>query len=637
MVHILYSLKGSRQGLLSANLVLLNLIFWIASAACGFTQVPATPQQLTVTPYERHLNLSWEADTAGNVSGYNIYRSTDGGNQFTFLKSVTSRDRSYAFDWTGDEGLELARHYRVTALAGPFSESTPSATVGARTFAMSDEQLLEMEQYAAFRYFWDYGHPVSGMAPERNTTPNVVTSGGSGFGVMAIVVAVERGWITREAALERMVQLVSFLQNADRFHGVFPHWMDGNTGKVIPFSQYDNGGDLVETAFLMQGLLTVRAYFNRATPLEAAVRAVITDLWEEVEWNWYRRNNSSVLYWHWSPNYGWQMNFPLRGFNEAHIVYILAVASPTHPIPASLYQSGWASNNYVNNSIQFGYPVLTGPFAGGPLFFAHYSYLGFDPRGIKDKYCNYFTRNRNHALIHRAYAIANPENHAGYSAACWGLTASDNPWGYAAHDPFPSNDNGTITPTAALASFPYTPEYSMAALRHFYRDIGEKLWGDFGFLDAFNPDQNWYAKSYIAIDQGPIVAMIENHRSGLLWKLFMQTPEIAPALAAIGFVPDPLPTTAPPKADFEIHISPNPTPHNTTARIVLAVPKPAVLSIAVTNIQGQLLRVLEAPRAYAEGDHAIAFDTKDLAPGSYFIQVQNINTLQIVTKKIIIF
>jgi len=589
----------------------------------GFAQPAAVPQQLIVTPYEQHLNLSWKAGPEPNISGYKIYRSTDGGNQFTFLKSVAGRNTTYAFDWTGDEGQALTRHYRVTAVAGPTMESVPSETASATTFTMNDEQLLEMEQYAAFRYFWDFGHPVSGMAPERNTTPNVVASGGSGFGIMAIVTGVERGWITRAAAIDRMVQIVSFLQNADQFYGAFPHWMDGNTGKVIPFSQYDNGGDLVETAFLMQGLLTARQYFNQNTALEKAVRDAITGIWENVEWDWYRRNNSNVLYWHWSPNFGWQMNFPLRGFNETHIVYILAIASPTHAIPASLYQSGWTAGNYRNNSIHFGYPIFTGPFGGGPLFFAHYSYLGFDPRNIKDKFCNYFTRNRNHALIQQQYAVLNPENHKGYSADCWGLTASDNPWGYSAHDIQPANDNGTITPTAALASFPYTPTHSMAALRHFYRNIGEKLWGDFGFRDAFNLDQNWYATSYIAIDQGPIVAMIENHRSGLLWNLFMQNPEIQPALDAIGFVPDNSPVEDLKKTGFEVSVSPNPATSAEVVTLKMNLPEAVSFSIALSDSAGKQLRTLSDQQHYAAGVHQIEIDVKNIKPGVYVLHFSN--------------
>ncbi|MFN4254080.1 MAG: glucoamylase family protein [Saprospiraceae bacterium] len=533
----------------------LCLIFCAAwGAAIG--QVPP-PGQFEAQPFERHVELTWQ--TASGASGYEIWRSEDGGTTFSLLEKITGGSQKFRLDWTGDEGVPVSRTYKIRSLAPNGQAGDFSAPVAATTFPMTDDELMEMVQRATFRYFWEGAHPVSGMARERNTSGNTVTTGGTGFGLMAIVVAAERGWVSRTDAVNRLLQIVSFLQIADRFHGVFPHWMNGVDGNVVAFSQFDDGADLVETAFLMQGLLTVRAYFSGNNPTEAALRDVITGLWEDVEWDWFRRNGSNVLYWHWSPNYGWQMNFALRGFNETMICYLLAAASPTHPVPASLYQTGWAGGGYTNPSVHFGYPIYCGPFGGGPMFFAHYSFMGFDPRGRKDQFCNYFTRNRNHALIQNAYSKANPEQHVGYSADCWGLTASDNPWGYLAHDMYPTNDNGTIAPTAALASMPYTPAESMAALRHFYRVLGDRLWGPQGFYDAFNLDANWFASSYLAIDQGPIVGMIENHRTGLLWQKFMSNPEIQPALDAIGFVPDV--SDAPevlPENLTEIAVFPNP-------------------------------------------------------------------------------
>ena len=587
-------------------------------------QTVLPPAGLTAVPYERHIELTWEPVTAPNVTGYKIYRSDD-GNNYIFLKQTGKQN--YAFDWTGDEGIGVTRTYKVTTVAGAAVESEKSEPATATTFPMNDDQLFDMEQHAAFRYFWDLAHPVSGMARERNTSGDIITTGGSGFGIMAIVAGVERGWITRDAAVNRMVQIISFLQFADRFHGVFPHWMNGNNGNVVPFSQFDDGGDLVETAFLMQGLLAARAYFDGNTDLEKALRDGITNIWEDVEWDWYRRNGSGVLYWHWSPNYAWQMNFPLRGFNEAHIVYLLAMASPTHAVPASLYQSGWtSSSSYKNNSIHFGYPIYTGPFGGGPMFFAHYSYLGFDPRYKKDAFCNYFIRNRNHALIQQAYSVANPENHVGYSGDCWGLTASDNPFGYLAHDIYPTNDNGTIAPTAALASMPYTPENSMAALRHFYRNTGEKLWSDFGFTDAFNRDQNWFSSSYLAIDQGPIVVMMENQRSGLFWNLFMQNPEIQPVLDAVGFVVDSTVVSGVSMletAGFDVSVFPNPTPADGVVSMEIASIKNTTLSISLVDVNGRIVKNIIQNKAYPIGIHQEQWHTKEITSGTYWLRLSD--------------
>ena len=409
--------------------------------------------------------------------------------------------------------------------------SVPSDTVEAATRVFSDDELLDMVQQYTFRYFWDFADPASGMARERNTSGNTVTSGGSGFGIMAMLVGIERGFITRDQGIARMQKILTFLENADRFHGAWSHWIDGNTGHVIPFSQQDNGGDLVETGFLVQGLLAARNYFNHDTPAEQGIAQKITDLWEAVEWDWYRQNNSNVLYWHWSPDNNWAINMQIRGWNEAAIIYILAIASPTHGVPASLWQTGWAGNsNYVNGKTFYGYKLDVGWDKGGPLFFAHYSFLGFDPRHKKDAYANYFINNRNHTLINRAYCIDNPQNFTGYSENCWGLTASDDPDGYMAHEPVSGRDNGTITPTASLSSMPYTPEESINALKYLYRNLGKKIWGPMGFYDAFNQKRNWYTTSYLAIDQGPIIDMIENYRSQLLWNNFMANTEIQQAL-----------------------------------------------------------------------------------------------------------
>lgn len=605
-------------------------------AGCLSAQPPAAPENLTAMGYDSHVELTWTPSTSPNVTGYQIYRSEDGGGSFNLLKSVDASATSL-IDWTGDEGQNLTRQYRIRSTvfagSGDFSD-----TATAETKTMSDEQLMEMVQRQTFRYFWDYAHPVSGLARERNNgDPQVVTSGGSGFGILSIIVAVERGWISRSAAVDRMIKILSFLQLADRFHGVFPHWMDGSTGNVVPFSQYDNGGDLVETAFLMEGLLTARQYFDADTPVENALRNIITGLWEDVEWDWYRKNNSNVLYWHWSPNYQWQMNFQIRGFNEAQIIYLLAMASPTHGVPASLYTSGWTAGNYKNNASYYGYPVLVGPALGGPLFFAHYSYLGFDPRHKKDAFCNYFVRHRNHALIHYKHSIANPEGHAGYSAECWGLTASDDPWGYSAHDPYPTNDNGTITPTAALASMPYTPQESLAALRHFYRSLGGRLWGQYGFYDAFNPDQDWYASSYLAIDQGPIVAMIENARTGLLWDLFMQNPEIQPALDAAGFVDDltGLEENAFEKMGFDVLVYPNPATPDGMLNLEFSTREKQKLTLGITDETGRNLRIFFREKEMNSGLHLETLPLKGFADGVYFLEISAENGAKLTRKFVI--
>jgi len=399
---------------------------------------------------------------------------------------------------------------------------------------ISDEELLTHVQRQTFRYFWEFAHPASGMARERNTSGDLVTTGGSGFGIMALIVGVERGFISRSQGVERLERMVSFLESADRFHGAWSHWVNGNTGAAIPFSANDNGGDLVETSLLMQGLLTARQYLTSGVPAEKQLIDRINGLWRSVEWDWYRRDGQDVLYWHWSPDKGWAMNMPIRGWNEGLVTYVLAAASPTHDIPKAVYDKGWArSGDMRNGSTYENITLPLGPVYGGPLFFSHYSFLGIDPRGLTDVYADYWTQNVNHTLINYGYCVQNPRNYVGYGPVCWGLTASDNPEGYAAHSP--TNDLGVITPSAALSAFPYTPDQSMAALKFFYYSLGDRLWGDYGFYDSFNITQQWFADSYLAIDQGPIIVMMENYRTGLLWNLFMSAPEVKAGLRKLGF------------------------------------------------------------------------------------------------------
>jgi hypothetical protein len=401
---------------------------------------------------------------------------------------------------------------------------------------IGDNALLDLVQQQTFKYFWDFGHPVSGLARERsNATPDVVTSGGSGFGVMAIIAAINRGFITRTQGLQRIQTIVSFLKNtAPKFHGAFSHWMNGSTGAVVPFAGNDDGADLVETSYMIMGLLCARQYFNGVDVAETNLRADINLLWQGVEWDWFRRDGKKVLYWNWSPNFGWAVNVPIQGWNECLITYVLSASSPTHSIPKAVYDSGFARNgSMVNNNSFYGYQLPLGPNSGGPLFFEHYSFLGINPNGLNDAYANYTVQTKNHTLINYTYCVANPKKWFGYSDSCWGLTASDIPNGYTASSP--TNDVSVIAPTAAISSLPYTPTESMKALKFFYYVLGDKIWGQYGFRDAFSLHNLWYANSYLAIDQGPIIVMIENHRSGLLWNLFTSCPEVKAGLISLGF------------------------------------------------------------------------------------------------------
>lgn len=403
---------------------------------------------------------------------------------------------------------------------------------------ISPDSLLTLVQKQTFRYFWDYAHPVSGLARERLGSGDIVTSGGSGFGLMAILTGIERSFISRQEGFERLNKIVSFLNDpsCDTFHGAYSHWMNGSTGKVYPFSQKDNGGDLVETAYLVQGLLTVREYFRDGSAAEQVLCDTITSMWEDVEWDWYRNNGQNRLFWHWSPNFLWEINMPVTGWNEALIVYVLAASSPTHSITKQVYDEGWARNGAYpmkNGKTFYNITLPLGEDYGGPLFFSHYSFLGLDPRDLNDQYANYWNQNVSHTLINYNYCVVNPKSKRGYGPDCWGLTASDIQNGYSASSPL--NDLGVIAPTASISSIPYTPEASMRAIEFFYYILGDRLWGEYGFHDAFNLTSLWFAGSYIAIDQGPIICMIENYRTGFLWDLFMSSTDVQNGLTKLGF------------------------------------------------------------------------------------------------------
>jgi hypothetical protein len=425
----------------------------------------------------------------------------------------------------------------------PTTPETPSAQ-------LTDEQLLDLVEKQTFKYFWDFAEPNSGLARERyhpdgnypDNDANIVTTGGSGFGILSIIAADSRGYITRGAFMTRMAKVATFLENADRFHGAWPHWMNGETGRVKPFGTKDNGGDLVETAFLCEGIICVREYLKNGNEAEKALAARYDALWKGVDWDWFR-NGKDVLYWHWSPDYNWEMNFPLEGYNECLITYIMASASPTHGITPDAYHKGWARNGGIKSAnTKYGYPlILKHNYAeefGGPLFWAHYSYVGLDPHQLTDRYANYWDVNYNQVMIDYKYCLENPNHYTGYGADYWGLTASytrnaDGTTGYTAHAP--NNDTGVISPTAAVSSVVYTPEQSIAVMRNLYENHSSLAWGPAGFYDAHSQKYNWSVKWYLAIDQGPMAVMIENHRSGLLWNLFMNAPEVKQGLQKLDF------------------------------------------------------------------------------------------------------
>jgi hypothetical protein len=495
------------------------------------------PEQLKAHAYPAHVELNWQNKVGFT---YEIFRSTDNG--ISFIKAGESNTDTF-MDFFG-KPVEKEHTFIYRILPKGFKLENPDAVkfeVKTLVLPESDDALLDMAQRYTTRYFYDFAQPQAGLARERSNDTNgdIITTGGTGFGIMALIAGAERNYFSRNDACKAINKIVTFLEKTERFHGAWAHWYDARTGKPFSFSKYDDGGDLVETAFLTQGLLTARSYFKNGNTDETQLSGRITQLWNSIEWNWYTQGTDS-LYWHWSKNYGFKMNHRIKGFDETMITYILAASSPTYPIERSVYENCYKNSTYYfNGKSYYGIKLDLGMEYGGPLFFTHYSFLGLNPNGLSDNNTNYFEQNRAHALIQIAYAKENPKKHVGYGENCWGFTSSDDPIiGYSSHDLFTNDENGTISPTAALASIVYTPKESMEALKHFYYDKGKILFGKYGFYDAFNMDLvegQQVVHSYLAIDEGPIAVMIENYRSGLLWKLFMSNPEIETGLKKLGF------------------------------------------------------------------------------------------------------
>lgn len=520
----------------------------------AFKSIATVPpvQNLSATGYDSHTELSWNKSLDG--LSYRVYASFDQGKNFE-LRTETSENIYLDFVSGNQRNQQIV--YRVnTVMQG--RESLPAEkTATLRDF--TDDELLDLVQRYSFRYFWEGAHQATGMALERsNGNGRTAASGATGMGLMAMIVAHERQYQPREEVKDRILKILYFLENCDRFHGAWAHWYNADTYRATPFSTLDNGGDLVETSFVAQALIALKNYFSGTDSKSVEIRSKSEKLWREIDWTWYRQTGQNVLYWHWSPDYNFQMNMKVTGWNECLITYLMAAASPTFPIDKSVYEQGYARNgNMLRKRNFYGYEINLMPDWGGPLFWLHYTHLGINPHGLKDQYADYWQEFVNTAKIHHRYAVENPLNHKNYSDKCWGLTASDDPYGYTAHKPM-NNDNGTISPTAALASMPYSPEESLKALKYFYRERGSELFGIYGPYDAFNDNLNWVKKAYLGIDQGPIVVMIENHRTGLLWNRVMKDEQVKSGLNKLGFQYQVSTSVLIPESSARFELYPNP-------------------------------------------------------------------------------
>lgn len=543
------------------NRILSVLIIIIIFVSCKIPVEKTVKKQNIYNEYtffakghDKRIDIRWEPGPEQDdpsFDGYKIYYATESDpedfqHRNTFDTNGVRKINIYS-DWIDSNGVK--HYYKVRVKTTDNEYDLYPLIASATTKAESDEEFLTGVQEATFRYFYDGGHPVSGLTRERYPWDNACTIGGTGMGLMAMPIGVERGFASRQDVAEHVLKMLRFLDdNADRFHGAWPHWLDGETGEAI-FFMSSIRSDLVETAFLMEGILTVRQYFDGSNAVETEIRQIADSLWSEegncVEWEWFLNGSPNTLTWHWSPTEGFANSRPVVGFDETMMTYLLAIACPNedHDIPVTAFKDGYCRGGgspYTINTEYYGYIQYLAnggntSAKGMPLFFTHYSFLGFDPRGKNDGNLQhgitYFNAFKYISLIDRAYCITD----GGFAFPLWGLTASINPWGYGVQTP--DSNNGTITPTAFIGAIPYVGEDSIETMRYVYDTYTWQIWGEFGFKDSFNPGQNWFpgdeyiglgynSEYYLAIDQGPIVIMIENYRTGLLWKLFMSHPDI---------------------------------------------------------------------------------------------------------------
>lgn len=538
----------------------------VAATVC-FAEPRPAPELQGIRALGRYgrVDLIWAqpSSPAGNEGAgeeplfFEIERRGPGETSFRRINKLLWTTNVYG-DFIGMMGGTYAYRVRGIRVSEDGKEKTYSAwspVVEASPRGATPESLMMEVQEASFRYFYNWRHPVSGLAREK-TPPRQIetinnltlrylrqvrdskqlcTTGATGMGMFNLVVGVERGFITRGEGIAWALQMLQFLSSkAERFHGAFSHWLEGDTGRTLPFAgPEDNGADTVETAFLASGFIVLREYFTGDDAAEKEIRQLADGLWRDIEWDWFTRGEGqgAPLYWHWSPNYGWDKEVPVRGFNEAAILYVLAVASPTHAIRPDSYRKAWQHTGYGSTREAFGIPMTLGHKLGPPLFFTHYSYLGLDPRRISYRGETYYEHFRKFCQVQVKYAASKANVFKGYGPL-WGLTASSGPKGYGVYSPG-EKDDGTIAPTAALSSMPYLPKEGYAFLENLYLKYARELWKDYGFTDAFNLTQQWVSPLLLGIDAGPIAPMIENARTALCWKIFMKAPEVQAGLKTI--------------------------------------------------------------------------------------------------------
>ena len=516
------------------------------------------------------------------------------------------------------------------------------AFTGSARASTIDVAVLDSLQYRGFLYFWNEANPTNGLIKDRDTPGSVCSIASTGFGLSAICIGVEHGWITRDAARTRVLTTLQTFWNGPQgpaesgmigYKGLYYHWLDMNSARRT----WDSELSTIDTALLFAGILHAREFFAANHPSDNQIRALADSITWRADWNW-ARNNSSGLTMGWHPVSGFLGN-RWTGYNEAMIMYILAIGSPTHPVPPSDW-NWWCSFYYWNAPFAY-----VGPYVNFPPLFGHqYSHCWIDFRHIRDQYMTfrgitYFENSRRATLSQLAYGRLEDQlwrftglaqYNKGYSDSLWGFTASDDPIdGYAAHGAPNGFDNGTISPTAAISSLPFAPDSVWPCIRNMWTHRNSvhdgklyPLYSTYGFTDAFNPVKTqWFASATLGIDQGPIVMMIENWRNDMVWARFMGNADVQRGLQLAGFTLLPVDVGDRPFAgdgDVFLGARPNPATRATTLRFRLA--QAAHVRMDVYDALGRRVATL-ADGTREPGEHELTLDGRALPAGVYLCRL----------------
>ena len=591
-----------------------TLWFDLIVAVSSSTQPPTSPPaNLSTRVGDRSVILRWDAPEG--ALGHYVYRAA--GAAEVLARITSSLVGSTFVDFDVENGVEY--RYAVEAIGVGGQSSGLSEEIVAAPRQLSDEEFLELVSHSAFDFFWYEANPENGLIKDRSTPTSNASIASVGFGLTGIPIAIDRGWIDRDEGLSRVLTTLQFFWSSSRgpdaagvtgYHGFYYHFLNMATGKRSGTTELST----IDTSLLLGGVLFVREYFDGDDPQEEEIRALADSIYQRVDWNWASPRLPLVsLGWH--PESGF-LPYDWTGYNEAMILYVLALGSPTHPIPANAWY-GWTSGYdwetyYRMTFIRF-----------PPLFGHQYTQVWVDFRGIQDAFTrnrdiDYFENSRRATLANRAYCVANPLGWEGYGPNLWGLTASDGPTGYKARGAPPAqNDDGTIAPTAAGGSIVFTPDESIAALRHMYDAYRTRIWGPYGFRDAFNLEADWFDTDYIGIDQGPILLMIENYRTEGVWERFMKNADILRGLERAGFQPTGTgsePDAELPRDDFEVVGAPN--PFRDSAVLHFTLPYPGDVDLRVYDALGRRVATLDrGPRP--AGVQAIRIDGSSWSQGLY--------------------